>query len=174
MRLVDHQKEVLGEVVEKTVRWRARLATVDVQGVVLDAGAGAQLAHHLQVIGGAHPQSLCLQQLSLSLELGEPLRQLRLDAGDRPVHAIRPCDVVRGRKDVDLLVLREDLAGDRMQGHQPFDLVAEHLNANGMELIHREDLDSVAAHAEGATRERHVVARVLDVDEHAQEPVALD
>ena len=43
----------------------------------------ADLAQHLEVVGGAHAQPLRLEQLALLLELGEPLRELGLDAGDR-------------------------------------------------------------------------------------------
>ena len=142
--------------------------------VVLDARAEADLAHHLDVVGRAHPQPLRLEQLALPLELGQPLRELGLDAGDRPLHPLRPGDVVGGREDVELLVLGEDLAGERVQGHQPLDLVAEHLDPDGVLLVHREDLDRVAADPEGAAGEGEVVAGVLDVDEPAQQLVAVE
>ncbi len=58
---------------------------------------------------------------------------------------------------------------------QDLDLVAEHLDADG-QLARRPgiDLDGVAAHPEGAAGEGHVVARLLDVDEAAQQLVAVD
>ena len=68
VRLVDDEQEVLGEVVEQAVRGRAAAAAVDVHRVVLDAGAGPDLAHHLDVVRRAHPQPLRLQQLALLLE----------------------------------------------------------------------------------------------------------
>ncbi len=68
VRLVDDEQEVLGEVVEQAVGRRAALAAVDVHRVVLDAGAGADLPHHLDVVGRAHPQPLRLEQLALLLE----------------------------------------------------------------------------------------------------------
>ena len=68
----------------------AGLAAVDVARVVLDAGAEADLPHHLDVVRGAHAQALRLEQLALPLELGEPLRELRLDAADGPLHALGP------------------------------------------------------------------------------------
>ncbi len=151
----------------------AGTAAVDVHGVVLDAGAGADLAHHLDVVGRAHPQPLRLQQLALALEGGEPLGELLLDALDRPLHPLRAGDVVGGGEDVELLVLGDHLAGDRVQRHQPLDLVAEELHPNGELLVDREDLESVPAHPEGATGERHVVAGVLDVDEAAEHGVTV-
>ena len=71
------------------------------------------------------------------------------------------------------LVLGDDLAGDRVQGHQPLDLVAEELDAHRGLLVDREDLEGVPADAEGAAGEGHVVARVLDLDEATQDRVAV-
>ena len=100
--------------------------------------------------------------------------ELLLDAVDGPLHALGARDVVRGREDVQVLVVADDLAGERVEGGERLDLVAEHLDADGQLLVDREDLDGVAADAEGAAGERHVVARVLDVDEAAQQLVAVD
>lgn len=174
MRLVDDQQEVVGEVVEEGVGRGAGLAAVHVHRVVLDARTGADLTHHLDVVGGAHPQPLGLQVLALLLHRGEAVRQLGLDPGDGPLHALRARDVVAGREDVQLLVLADDLTGERMEGGQRLDLVAEHLDPHGQLFVHREDLDGVAAHPEGATGEGHVVAGVLDVDEAAQQRVAVE
>ena len=46
-------------------------AAAEVPGVVLDAGAGAGLAHHLEVEVGALQQALRLEQPAARLELGE-------------------------------------------------------------------------------------------------------
>jgi hypothetical protein len=59
--LVDDDEEVVGEEVEQTVRCYARCPRVDVPRVVLDAGAEADLLHHLEVEGRAHAQSLSLE-----------------------------------------------------------------------------------------------------------------
>ena len=52
------------------------------QGVVLDASAGANLLHHLQVERRAHAKPLGFQQLVLALQFRESLVELLLD-GDR-------------------------------------------------------------------------------------------
>ncbi|CAB5025699.1 unannotated protein [freshwater metagenome] len=61
-----------------------------------------------------------------------------------------------------------------MQRHESLDLVTEHLDANGVLLVHREDFDRVAPHPKGASLEADVIARVLDIDEASQQRVALD
>ena len=173
VRLVDDDEVVLREVVEQAVRRGAAGAAVHVHRVVLDAGAGADLAHHLDVVRRAHPQPLRLEQLALPLERRELVVELELDALDRPLHPLRAGDVVGGREDVELLVLGDHLAGDRVQRHQPLDLVAEELDADRVLLVDREDLEGVAADPEGAAGERHVVAGVLDLDQPAQDRVAV-
>jgi hypothetical protein len=52
-----------------------------------------------------------------------------------------------------------------MKRHESFDLIAEHLDAYRMLLVHRKHLDGVAAHSESAALKGDVVARVLDVHE---------
>lgn len=130
VRLVDHDEEVVGEVVEEAVRRLARLAAVDVPGVVLDARAESDLLHHLEVERGAHPEPLGLEQLALLLEIGEPHLELLLDRVDRAVHDVLAGDVVRTGEDGDGVELAHDVAGERVQGVQRLDLVPEHLDAD--------------------------------------------
>ena len=119
------------------------------------------------------PQPLRLEHLALPLERRELLGELGLDAADRPLHALRAGDVVAGREDVELVVLGQHLPRDRVEGHQPLDLVAEELDPDRHLLVDREDLEGVAAHPEGAAGEGQVVAGVLDLDQPAQHRVAV-
>ena len=75
----------------------------------------------------------------------------------------------------DALELADHLAAQRIDLVQRLDLVAEELDAHRAALfVGGEDLDGVAAHAEGAAMEVVVVALVLDVDQLAQHAVAID
>ena len=172
MRLVDHQQEVLGEVVQQGRRRRTGLAAVDMAGIVLDTGAEADLTHHLDVVVGTHPQPLRLQQLALPFEFGQPLGQLLLDGRDGRRHPLGAGDVVGGREDPQRVHLADHIAGQRMQVVERLDLVTEVLDANGQFLIGRDDLDGVAADPKRAAGERHVVTAVLDVDEQSEQCVA--
>ena len=174
MRFVDDQQEILREIVQQRRGRRSGPAPVDVPRVVLDAGAKPDLAHHLDVIVGPHPQALGLQQLALTLELGEPLGQLFLDGGNRVRHPLRAGHVVGGREDAQRVDLADHLAGQRVQVVQRLDLVAEVLDADRQLLVGRDDLDGVAAYPERAAGERQVVAGVLHVDQQPQQPVARD
>ena len=141
--------------------------------VVLDTGTGADLLHHLDVVSGAHPEPLGLQQFPVPLQDGEALLQLLLDGRDRLLHTLRSSNVVGSRKDVHLLVLTDDLAGERVHRREGLDLVAEELHAQGVLLVDREDLQGVAADSEGAALTRNVVADVLVGDEVPQQLVTI-
>src|ERR671913_1178837 len=148
VRLVDDEEEVLGEVVDEAVGRRSPWSPVDVHGVVLDAGARPDLPHHLDVVGRPHPQALRLEELALPLEQGELLLELLLDADDGTLHPSRPCDVVRRREDVHLVLVPHHLAGHRVEGVERLDLVSEELDADRQLLVHRDDLDGVPTDSE--------------------------
>ena len=148
MRLVDHQQEVLGEVVQQRRRGRSGLTAVDVAGVVLDTGAEPDLTHHLDVVVGAHPKPLRLQQFALAFQFGEALGEFLLDGRDGRCHPLRACDIVRGREDPQRVHLAHHVPGQRVQVIERLDLVAEVFDADGEFLVRRDDLDGVTAHPE--------------------------
>ena len=61
-----------------------------------------------------------------------------------------------------------------MQGHQPLDLIAKHLHADRVLLVHRKDFYGIPANSEGAALKTDVVADVLHLHELAQHGVAFD
>ncbi len=167
--LVDDEQEVLREIVEQRERGLPRAATIDVHGVVLDAVAIADLLDHLQVVLRAHPQALRLEQLAFLLEPRQPLLQLGLDADHGLAHPLVAGDVVGGREDLGPWQIAERLAGEWIDHRQPIDRVAEHLDAQHRLLVRRVYFDGVAAHAELAATQCHVVAVELQVDEATQD-----
>jgi len=174
MGLVDDQQEVLGEVVQQGVGRGAGAAPVYVQRVVLNARAHADLAEHLQVVGGAHAQALGFQEPAVALQDGQALGQFGLNALHGPRHALGAGHVVGGGEDEDLVGRADDLPAHRVEGGQGLDLVAEELHADGQLLVHGDDLHGVPAHPEGAAGEVDVVAGVLHGHEAAQQLVAVN
>ena len=173
--LVDEADEVLGEVVEQAVRAVAGSAAVEDPRVVLDPRAEAQLAEHLHVVLGPLAQAMGLQQLALLLELGAALVELAPDLGHRVLHHALAHVVVGGGPDPDVLhVVLDDLAGDRVEVLQVLDLVAEQHHPVGGLGVGGPDLERLPAHPERAASQRGVVTRVLDRDQLAQQPVAID
>ena len=82
-------------------------------------------------------------------------------------------DVLGRRPDRDVVELREDLAGDRVEVRDRLDLVAEEGDAVRGLLVRRLHLDDVALDAEAAAAEHGVVAHVLRVDQLPQHQVAV-
>jgi N-acyl-L-homoserine lactone synthetase len=70
--------------------------------------------------------------------------------------------------------LPNHLTGERVEVVQRLDLIAEEVDAHGELFIRRNDLDRVTADPERAAGEGKIVARVLDVDQGAQQRVATD
>ena len=63
------------------------------------------------------------------------------------------------------------VAGERVDLADALDLVAPELDPDGLLGVRREDLDRIAADAEGALLEGGVVPTVLDADQLAQDVV---
>ena len=174
VRLVDEDDVVLREVVEQRVRRRAGGPAVEDPRVVLDPVAEAELLHHLEVVLGALPDAVRLEHLAFRLELLDLLVQLVLDLVDGALDRRLRRDVLRRREDGDLVVLREHLAGQRVEMRDRLDVVAEERDAVRRLRVRRLHLDDVALDAEPAAPEQRVVADVLDVDQLAQHQVAID
>ena len=141
--------------------------------VVLDPGAEAELLEHLEVVLGALPQAVRLEHLPFELEHLHLLLELVPNLVDGPLDRRLRGDVLGRGPDGDVVELRVDLAGQRVEVADLLHLVAEERDVVGGLGVRRLDLDDVALHAEAAAPERRVVARVLAVDELAQDEVAV-
>ena len=140
--------------------------------VVLDAGAEAELADHLEVERRPLAEPRRLERPALGLQLGDPLLGLGLDVDDRGLQLVGRRDVVGRRVDVDLVALGEQLAGQRVELGDPLDLVAEELDPDEEVLGGWLELERVAPDPEPRAAEGLVVALVLEVDELAEDRVA--
>ena len=99
---------------------------------------------------------------SCAVQLVEALLQLVLDAAYRLLQRRLRRHIVRVGVDLDDGEFVGLGAGQRVELDDGLDLVAEQRDAPGAVLqMGREDLDRVAAHAEGAAHEIRIVAPVL-------------
>ena len=109
VRLIDHEEEILGKIVQKG-EWRlTRLPVRHVAGIILDARAVSDLLHHFQIIIRPLLETLRLQELILIPELFEPPIQLLLYGRDSTAELIRTGDIVRSREDADVISLSDRL-----------------------------------------------------------------
>ena len=170
MAFVDEQQAVLRQVFEQGRRRFARRSAGQVARIVLDAAAIAQLHHHLDVV--VHPllETLHLHQLVQRLQLRQALVEFDLDLFDGLENGLARRNVMGLGIDGHALDPLHDLAGQRVEMTELLDLVVEQLDADRFPLrVGRMDLDHIAAHAVAAAREVHVVARVLQLRQAAQD-----
>ena len=162
VRLVDDHQRVGGQIVDQRRRRLAGRSPRHVARVVLDALAEAQFVEHLEIEAGALLEALRLDQLAGSDKLRQPVAQFDLDALDRVEHGLARRHVVRRRVDREARDLLAHAAGQRVEQLQALDFVVEQLDPHRQfSVLGREDVDRVAAHAEGAARELGLVAAVL-------------
>ena len=100
--------------------------------------------------------------------------ELLLDRLDRQLRAIARGHEVRLRVDRHLVEPSDHLAGQRIEPGELVDLVAEQPDPQRVLFVGRHHLDDVAADAEGAAPELRVVALVLDLDQLAEDLIAID
>ena len=166
MALIDDHQVVLGEVVEEAVGPLARLAPIEVAGVILDAGAVAKLLEHGEVIGDPLVEPVSLHLFPLLLEEARLLVEILLDLRHCPVGLLLGGDKEVGRVDKDLVQLLDLLTGEGDKGGDPVDLVAPKLDPVGDPLVvlhGGEEVDSVALGAEGAGLKLPLSGGVVDL-----------
>ena len=173
VRLVDEDDEVGREVVEQRVRRRARRAAVEDARVVLDPVAEPELLHHLEVVLGAladpvrleHP-ALRLELLHLRLELGAISTTARSIVGFEVTYCVAGKTVIVSSRES-----TSPVSGSKCviasTSSPKNEIAVRGLGVGGLELEH------VALDAEPAAAEQRVVADVLDVDQLAQDEVAI-
>ena len=165
MALVDKQHKVLGEVVQQSMGRGAHRAALNDPGVVLNAGAVAQLLHHLYVVHGALLDALGLDELALLLKVGHPLLQLLIDLLDSSVHLLLGSDIVGGGPDGDMAEFADGGAGDHVDFRDAVDFIPKKLHPDGGVLpVGGPHLHRVPPHPEHVALKGNVVALVADGD----------
>ena len=172
--LVDDDEDVLGEEVEEAVGTLARLAPVEIAGVVLDARAVAKFLYHLHVVLHTFLDALRPQRVALLLVVCDALAQVVLYLAQGDVGLLFRRDEDVGGKD---LILVEGGKAAERDGVKLLDTlyrVAPHRDAQDALAVCHGDIDGVALHTEGAALESHVVAGVEGIDKAPQQYVAVD
>src|SRR2546427_1473551 len=151
VRFVHEQQIVLRHVIEQSGRRFAGKAARHVTGVILDAVAVSDGAHHLHVEHGPLPHALRFDIFALLFEFRFPPRQFFENAADGALFLFRGQDVVRlGIYGQSRERLAADFAGQRIDGAQTIDLIAPHLDAKGVIFVGRMNFDHVPADAKRA------------------------
>jgi hypothetical protein len=171
VRLVDKRDVVIGVVIQKRIRGRARRTPVEVAGVVLYARGVAEFAHHLQVVLGALLETVCFEDLALAFQFAQPFLELSLDVLDGGREPVFARDEVGRGVDGQDLVLAQDLTRKGVGFGHVLDLVTEEGDSVDRILVGGMHLEHVATYPEVAPVELEVVPGVLDPDEVPQNVV---
>ena len=161
--LVDEEHKVFWEIVQQGMGRRPHWTALDHPGVIFDAGAVAQLLHHLNVVHGALLDALGLDEPVFALEKGHPLLHLLVYVLDGGVHLLLGGDIVGGGPDGDVIQPPDGRPRHHVDFGQAVDLVPEELHPDGGVLpVGRPDLHRVPPHPEHIALEGDVVALVAD------------
>ncbi len=158
MALVDNRQEILREVVEQAEWAHPGLASVEITAVILDAGAMAHLAYHLDIVGCARLQPVRLKGFTLGLEKSGLAPEVEFHLCQR-----RGLPFARGHKEIcrinlELIVLAEGGVVDWMQRGYGVDFVAPEHHPADYFLISQAYIDRVALHPEVTSVQFYLVA----------------
>ena len=160
---VQKHERIVRQVIQQSGRRFARQPSRKMARVILDSVAVADLLDHLQIEHGPLVEPLRFNLLALLLQFLVPPLQFRADALHGIVLGLLAHHVVRlgidGQPHIGLL----HLAQQRVDLRQALHFVAPQLDAIGVIVVRRIDLDHVAAHAKSAAREIVVVALVQNL-----------
>ena len=172
MALVHKQHEVVGEKVQQGHGGRPGGPVGDDAGVVLDAGAVAQLRHHLHVVLRPLADALGLHQLVVVCKVFDLRLHLLPDFADGPVHLVLGGDIVAGGVDGDVVQHPVHRAGQGREVADAVDLIPEKLHPDGVVLVvGRVYLHGVAPDAEHVPLKGDVVALIADLHQPPQQLV---
>ena len=172
MRFVHKEQKIFGKIVEQTGRRLARLAAVEVAGVVFNAVAVAELFNHFEVKLGALLNALGLHKLPVLLEIGEPHRQFIAYVAGSPLEVVLRGNKVAGRVQHGFAYLGQHLAREGVNLAHEVDIVAKKFQPQRpLVMVGGNDFKGIAAHAEGAAVEVVIIALVVHFHQPGDELV---
>ena len=173
--LIDDQQTIGRQVVKQRRRRFARPAARQIARVVFNPRAVAQLVHHFEVELRTLAQTLLFQQLVVLQQSLTPLRQFNFNLFHRLDDTLARGDVVGFGINGEARDRRLNMTGQRIEQRQALNFLIEQLNAQrDIVRLRREDINHLAAHAEGTALEGLIVAGVLQLGQAAQNSALVD
>ena len=174
MAFIDEDQVVVRKIVEQRMGWFARLPAIQVARVILDARTKAHFAQEREIVQGALLQALAFEEFVFLLQLFEPLCQLLLDGLCGALQPTGGGDIVAGRINGDFIQPTQHLAPERVDLGNRINRIAKELDPyRPALLIGRKDLDHIAPDPKRATMKIKVVTLVLNIDQLAEQRVAV-
>ena len=175
MAFIDHQQEILWEIVQQGKGRLARSPAVKIPGIVLDALAIADLLHHLHVVAGPLLQPLGFHQPVRSLQLRHPGFHILFDLLKGRLHLFPAGGIMASRENGHVGPIHQHLAGEHVYLADPVDLIAKKFHPECLvRPIGRKDIQHIPFGPEGTPGKIVFVALVLDVHQPAHYVVPVD
>ena len=166
MGLVKKEQEIIREIIDQVGRGSPRRLTGQMAAVILNAAAIAQLLNHLQIKEGALLQALQLNKAVLLLIPCQPLFQFLLDGRHGNLQPVTRGDKMAGRKDRILIETLQDHTAQGINHRDGFHRITKKLDPDGdLFLMHREDINNIAPHPEGAAMKGNIIAFIEHEDQ---------
>ena len=143
--------------------------------IIFDPVAETHFLQHFQIVFGAHPQPLRLEQFVLRFQLDDALFQLFANGAQRAIQFVRRRHELFRREKRDDVKRFVRVTGQRIESRDRIDFVTEKFESDSFFIgASRINLDHVASHTKSAAREIHVVALIQHVDQTTEHRFARD
>jgi len=164
---VNHHQVISGKIIEQTKWARARFPAVKVTRIVFYSGAITQFADHLQIIGHAIFNALCLHKFSGPFEKIDMFHKVILYFPDCKLNAILCCDKNSGRIDHTIILPFNRMAIFRIKEGNLFNFIPEKDNPDPIIGISRKNVNSIPFHTKISTLKKKFTPRVHRINEFA-------
>ena len=166
MGLIHDDQEIIREEIQQRHGRLSRRGSVQMPGIVFNAGTEARLPQHLNVKIRPLRNPLSLQQLVLALEIPDSLLQLLFYIFTGNVDFILRNHIMRRRENGHMLQRGNEPSAQRIHLGDPIDFVPEEFHPDQIvAALCRIDLQNVPAHPEAASSQVHIVPVILKINQ---------
>ena len=166
MRLVHDDQKIIREKVQQRHGRRSRRKSVQMSGIILDAGTESGLPEHLDIKIRPLRDPLCLDQLVFALEKLHPLLHLFFNIVAGCLDLLLRDYVMRCREDCYMVQLCVDFPCQRLHLGDPVNLISEKFDADQIvSALCRVHFHYISPDTESCTLDIHIITVVLNVDQ---------
>ena len=144
MGFIHNHEEILGEIIKQRKRRLPGFASVKIAGIVLNALAIADFAHHFDVVQRSLFNALCLKKLVRSLKLVYALPQVVFNLPDCRLQLFLAGCIMRCGEHGNMRTLKQNLSSKRIHLADALDFIPKKFYAQHLvRPVHGEDVQHI-------------------------------